>query len=130
MSENKCPCCGSDMRKTKFWNVHAWYTCRKHACAFSCRVEHLPRIAAAMDAEARHNALVIEHAALLINHNALVEAVKRMRRLEGGIPEMGMLGAHKMITDVARAEVDRLIADCKGRDAHERGVLGCDVRGK
>jgi len=67
---------------------------------------------------ARHNALVIEHAALLINHNALVEAVKTLRSLEGGIPEMGMLGAHKMITDVARAEVDRLIEnesadDCK-----------------
>ena len=44
-------------------------------------------------------------------HTALREAVKVLRNLECGIPEMGMLGAHKVIIEAARAEVDRLLSE-------------------
>ena len=54
MSENsKCPCCGdaiSDFPDSGF------YEC--DSCPFMCALADLPRIASAMDAEARHNALV------------------------------------------------------------------------
>ncbi len=75
---------------------------------------------------ARHNALVVEHAALLINNNALVEAVAWERECEHAENYINArdtkiwVGARREWWDTykaARAEVDRLIAesaaDCK-----------------
>ena len=66
----------------------------------------------------RHNALVLEHAALLININALVEAVAWERECEdcGEWLSIAWWDANEFdlheildIIDAARAEVDRLI---------------------
>ena len=61
--------------------------------------------------------LELHYAALLVRHNALLKAVATLRNLECGVPEMGMLGAHKIIIETARAEVDRLIGE-----ANDNGI--------
>ena len=87
MSENKCPCCGCPMKET-----YLGFVCPADNCAFRCSTNSLPRISAAMDARSRHN--------------ALVEAVDRLVTSidEDDVNEYRL----------ARAEVDRLIAEGEG----------------
>ena len=113
MSENKCPCCGDTI---SIFPDSGFYEC--DSCPFMCALEDFPRIAAAMKAEASHNALVeavawereccqdirplVAWAGLYVLHGEdYVDAVAE---------------ALREIQDAARAEVDRLIADCKGEE--------------
>ena len=69
------------------------------------------------DLLARHNALVIEHAALLINNNALVEAVAWERECDSvwysATLNLTNPALYELFStyDAARAEVDRLLAE-------------------
>lgn len=68
----------------------------------------------------RHNALVIEHAALLINNNALVEAVAWERECRAEDSRQHRRRNWAAVEEAeeswfaARAEVDRLIAEGEG----------------
>lgn len=94
MSENKCPCCGCPMKET-----HLGFVCPADNCAFRCSTNSLPRVAAAMDARSRHN--------------ALVEAVKKMETALG----RAYIQCPQSILDEyssARSDVDRLIGEGDG----------------
>ena len=90
----KCPVCG----ETLSGHVDGFVEC-KGGCSFRCGGYALPRIAAAMECQARHD--------------ALVEAVKKMRYANSKDRWDALEWKE------ACAEVDRLIAnesaaDCKG----------------
>lgn len=102
MSENKCPCCGCPMVEK-----YLGWVCPADNCAFRCSTNSLPRIAAAMKAEARHNALVEAVAWEREFDEALVWLVQT-----GRYP-MDMAGKYDLANEreAARAEVDRLIGE-------------------
>ncbi len=122
----KCPICGGvPLDKWEVTSVRVFQT-GQTCCGVDCNTnERWNQYAAAMKAEARHNALVIEHAALLINNTALVKAVKWERECEVVMDSLWFYYEGKcpykearVSVEAARTEVERLIAndaeDCKG----------------
>ena len=121
MSEMKCPCCGGELLINDGYDESQDFPfCDCQKCFFACNIDDIPRIAAAMKAEARHN--------------ALVEAVAWERDCCQDIRPLfawaGLYVRHgedyvddvaeelRAIQDAARAEVERMIAnetadDCK-----------------
>ncbi|MDY0227202.1 MAG: hypothetical protein RBR38_10275 [Desulfomicrobium apsheronum] len=97
----RCPICGQvPLDKWEVTSVRVFQT-GQMCCGVDCNTnERWNQYAAAMKAEARHN--------------ALVEAVCNLRKLEKGLPDMGLYEAHKLITSAARAEVDRLLTEGDG----------------
>ena len=108
MSEMKCPCCGGELVMDE--EGDALHCC---GCLFACEPKYIHRIAAAMKAEARHNALVEAVAWEREFDEVLVWLVQT-----GRYPT-DMTGRYDLANEreCARAEVDRLLnegADCKG----------------
>ena len=104
-----CPVCGQELTHLEplEYDTREFFDCLNFDCFFRCSVTDMPRIAAAMNAEARHNALVEAVAKMLITDDALYDA-----RQNGDASDEYEIRAKAYAS--ARAEVDRLIADCKG----------------
>ena len=114
MSEMKCPCCGGELLINDGYDESQDFPfCDCQKCFFACNIDDIPRIAAAMKAEARHNALG-EAVEWERECNDASEAIydDDGAKYDGEVEFENILSA-------ARAEVDRLIAnegaaDCEG----------------
>lgn len=98
MSEMKCPCCGDTVEPAIY---NDYYECKN--CWFRCEKADLPRITAAMECQARHNAL---REAVAWERECDAFAWQLVR--EGVLPRSAAIEVQASLR-LAQSEVDRLL---------------------